>query len=280
MKKLIYITIVCIFALTFSSCYTLQKSMVGSLPPQDELSQIFDSIIQEGYSLFFSERANWVATDLVFEKYDMDKIGSSISWQPNDTEWHVVFFDTDNENSLLECHLYINSNKIVAIDSVRPITNQEKELLQRKETMINEAFTEYGNDMTFAPQSFGNPNIDIVRINDKLTRVYFLQGTIKQNIIPFGNDYSVDFDENLTPIAFRRYHRSLIDCPTIDKGEEVIMTYHTHLPDNPYITPTDICNFLLYSTESMKEFGVLSTAYGYMFIFNKDQRQIVFENIR
>ena len=254
--------------------------MSGSLPPQDELSQIFDSINQEGYSLYFSEQANWVATDLVSEKYDMEKIGGSISWQPNDTVWHVVFFDTDNENSMLECHFHINSNIIVTIDSVRPITNQEKELLQRKETMINEAFTEYGNDMTFAPQSFGNPNIDIVRINDKLTRIYFLQGTIKQNIIPFGNDYSVDFDENLTPIAFRRYHRSLIDCPTIDKGEEVIMTYHTHLPDNPYITPTDICNFLLYSTESMKEFGVLSTAYGYMFIFNKDQRQIVFENIR
>ena len=255
--------------------------MSGSLPPQDELSQIFDSIIQEGYSLYFSEQANWVATDLVSEKYDMEKIGGSISWQPNDTVWHVVFFDTDNENSMLECHFHINSNIIVTIDSVRPITNQEKELLQRKETMIYEAITKYGKEMTFAPQSFGNPNIDIVRINDKLTRIYFLQGTIKQNIIPFGNDYSVDFDENLTPIAFRRYHRSLIDVPTItDKGEEVKLTYHSHLPDNPYITPTDICNFLLYSPESMKEFRVLSTAYGYRFIFNKDQRQIVFENIR
>ena len=278
MKKHFIITVVCILALVISSCSTLQKRMVRPLPPQAELSQILDSITQEGYRLYFSERANWVATDLVFEKYDVDKLGSSISWQPNDTVWHVVFFDKNNENSLLECHFYINSNKIGTIDSVRPITILEKELLQRKETMLNEAISKYGKDMTFAPQSFGNPNIDIVCLNDKLTRVYFLQGTIKHNVIPFGNDYSVDFDENLTPITFRRYHRSLIDCPTkSEKGEEVKLVFHTHLEDNPYITPTDICNFLLYRPENMNEFWVMSSAYNCIFVFKRDQHQIVIQ---
>ncbi len=266
----------CLIVLAFSSCSSLRNTTPKNLPPLSEVSPILDSIVEEGYQLYYSERANWIATDLVFERYGMDELGRSITYQADNNLWTVCFFDKNNEKCLLECRFDIKSGNTVTLDSIRPISTFEKEQLQRKETMLNEAISKYGSELKFAPETFGNPNIDFVRMNDHLTRVYFLQGTIRHDVIPFGNDYSIDFDENLKPIAFRRYHRSLIDSPTKnDKGEEAKFLFHTHLKDNPFITPTDICNFLLYRPKNMDGFMVASEAYNCMFMFSVNQHRIV-----
>lgn len=168
----------------------------------------------------------------------------------------------------MECNFYNNSGLIDVLDSIRTITDFEKETLNRKNAMLKTAINNYGKELTYASKSYGSPNIDIVRINDTLTRLYFLQGTTQSNTIPFGNDYSIDFDENLNPIAFRRYHQSLIDCPTVnDNGSQAFFVMHSHLIDNPFITPTDICNFLLYRPESLESLMVFSTAYECYFVF-------------
>lgn len=276
MKRHLFISVLCFIALALSSCSTTRNGTSKKLPPMKEISPILDSIVEEGYQLYYSERANWVATDLVFEKYQPEQLGSSVSYQPDKDSWIVAFFDKNNENCLMECLFDNNSNQTAVIDSIRPVTDTEKEMLQQKQTMLDAAIRKYGSELSFAPESFGNPNIDIIRFSDKFTRLYFLQGTIQPNMIPFGNDYSIDFDENLTPITFRRYHRSLIQCPTKgEHGEEVRMIWHSHLKDNPFITPTDICNFLLYRPEDMLEFTVFSTAYDCMFTFSVFQRRIL-----
>lgn len=276
MKKYMVLLAFCLVGLAFSSCSSLRNTTPKNLPPLSEVSPILDSIVEEGYQLYYYERANWIATDLVFERYGVDELGRSIIYQTDNNLWTVCFFDKNNEKCLLECRFDVKSGNTVAMDSIRPASTFEKEQLQRKETMLNEAISKYGSELKFAPASFGNPNIDFVRMNDHLTRVYFLQGTIQHDVIPFGNDYSIDFDENLKPIAFRRYHRSLIDSPTKnDKGEEAKFLFHTHLKDNPFITPTDICNFLLYRPKNMDGFMVASEAYNCMFLFSVDQHRIV-----
>ena len=276
MKKNIFLSALCLIVLAFSSCSSSRKAAAKKLPPLSELAAVFDSIINEGYQLYYSDRANWVATDLVFEKHDREELGQSVSWKVNDSIWAVLFFDKEKVNCVFESRFNFYSNEFYTIDSIRPISNEEASLLERKDILIGKAISKYGNNMLFAPQSFGNPNIDIICINSQLTRVYFLQGTIQHNVIPFGYDYSIDFDENLEPIAFRKYHNSLIVCPTqSEDGADVKMTWHSHLKDNPYITPTDICNFLLYAPKNMNSFCVLSTAYGCYFTFLRDQRCIV-----
>lgn len=275
MNKNIFLSVLCLIALAFASCSSSKNTSLKKLPPPTELAAVFDSIINEGYQLYYSERANWVATDLVFAKHNEEELGHSVSLRLNDSIWTVLFFDRDNRNCVFESRYNIYSNDIITIDSIRPISLEESTLMERKDILINKAISQYGNNMVFAPQSFGNPNIDIISINDQLTRVYFLQGTIQYNVIPFGNDCSVDFDENLEPIAFRKYHNSLIACPTkSEDGADVKMTWHSHLQNNPYITPTDICNFLLYSPQNMDSFCVLSTAYGCYFTFSRSQRRI------
>lgn len=271
--KILKLTLaLCCAALFLASCSTLKK-----MPSSAQMQAINDSIVAEGFQLYYSERANWVATDLMFEKCDMANVGGSVTYQPDDNTWVVVFFDRDDENCVLEYRVSTLSDEAYVFDSIRPISEEERILWIRNNTLINKAIGKYGDKMQFASKSFGSPNLDIIEINDNLIRMYFLQGTIKHDLIPFGNDYSIDFDENLEPIAFRKYHNSLIAIPTKDNGEVVRMTMHSHLQDNPFITPTDICNFLLYRPKNMNSFSVLSTTYNCMFTFSLDQQQIFVE---
>ena len=60
--------------------------------------------------------------------------------------------------------------------------------------------------------------------------------------------------------------------PISNEGETAL---HSHLKDNPYITPTDICNFLLYHG-NMKETAVLSTALGGYIFYSAETHTATF----
>ena len=280
MKKImLWMACAVVVALLFSCSTTRNSSKISGLdrlPPTSELFTTLDSIVNEGWQLYFSERVNWIASDLVLEKFDMDALGGSVTWKPNDSVWAAVFYDNDAENCIFEYRYNFISNQEEAIDTARPISSAEQIEIDRKKRMIEQAVGKYADSLYFANESFGSPNIDIVRINDKLTRLYFLQGTVKSNVIPFGNDYSIDFDENLEPVAFRRYHRSLIAVQTkTEDGEKVETVMHSHLKDNPFITPTDICNFLLYRPKDLNMFFVYSTAYKCKFAYSLSLNKII-----
>jgi len=272
MKNVKLLLTLCCVAFGLASCSTLKK-----MPSTAQMQAINDSIVAEGFQLYYSERANWIATDLMFEKCDLANVGGSVTYQLDANTWAVVFFDRNNENCVLEYRTSTLGNEAYVIDSIRPISEVERTLWHRKNIILERAISKYGDKMLFASKSFGSPNIDIIEMNDRLIRMYVLQGTVKHDLIPFGNDYSIDFDDNLEPIAFRKYHNSLISIPTKEGGEEVRMTVHSHLKDNPFITPTDICNFLLYRPAGMNSFSVLSTAYNCMFTFSLDQQAIFVE---
>ena len=266
-------------AMLFSCSITRNSAKMSGLdrlPPPSELFATLDSIVNEGWQLYYSERVNWIASDLVLEKFDMDAIGGSVTWKPNDSVWAAVFYDSGAKNCIFEYRYNFVSNQEESMDVPRPISSLEQTEINRKKRMIEQAVDRYADSLYFANQSFGSPNIDIVRINSKLTRLYFLQGTIKPDVIPFGNDYSIDFDEKLEPVAFRKYHRSLIATQTkTEDGGKVETIMHSHLKDNPFITPTDICNFLLYRPEDLTMFFVYSTAYKCKFAYSYSLNQII-----
>ena len=66
--------------IALTSCGAKRDFAKHNLPPHEKVIAINDSIINEGWQLYYSERANWIATDLVFERYDMAQLGSSVSW--------------------------------------------------------------------------------------------------------------------------------------------------------------------------------------------------------
>ena len=49
------------------------------LPEPEVLFPTLDSIVNEAWQLYYSERLNWIASDLVMEKYSIDQLGGTIS---------------------------------------------------------------------------------------------------------------------------------------------------------------------------------------------------------
>lgn len=239
------------------------------------IQEINDSICAEGYNLYIAETINWVSTDSVLAHYHREDLGGSLIWQPTDTTWNAIFYDKEGENCIFELN-YSRINKTATISyEKRSITETEQNQINLKQTMLQNAMNNYGNQMRY-DEDCGNPNIEFIRINDSITRMYMLQGTVHSKTIPFGNDYSVDFDNEGNALCFRKYHNSLIAMNIEDKdGMEVQSVAHTHLRDNPYITPTDVCNFLLYRGP-LKECYILSPALDGYIIYDAESKSAKF----
>ena len=246
----------------FLECVKKKLSKTENAKTDPEVIQsINDSICAEGAVLYIAERLNWVSTDSVFARYHHEDLGGNLIWQPTSNTWSAIFYDKDKRNCIFELKLNTESGTYNLSYDIRPLTEEEQVQIKLKHTMLDNAFEKYGDQIKYN-EKIGNPNLDFVRINDNLIRLYVLQGTVHSNTIPFGNDCSIDFDNNGNPLCFRKYHQSLIAIKTVDdEGNKVVSVTHSHLPDNPYITPTDVCNFLLYRGE-LEDSYILSTALG------------------
>lgn len=259
MKKTILLTFATIISLGQFSCTTNKHTAKYYRSHPKELQIVLDSICTEGYNLYTAEYINWITTDSVLAHYDENSIGGNIIWQPTDSTWKSVFLNSNNENCIFELNYNIHNQSLTINYNMRPLTVAEQTLRESRETMLRKALSQFRDSLRYN-SNYGRPNIDFVQVNPKTTRMYILQGVEYPNIIPFGNDYSIDFDNDGNITAFRRYHNSLIAIPTVDEdGKPTSSVVHSHLKNNPFITPTDICNFLLYRG-SMKETMVLSTA--------------------
>ena len=238
----------------------LSKTETAKTAPE-VIQAINDSICAEGAVLYTVERLNWVSTDSVFARYRHEDLGGNLIWQPTASTWSAIFYDKEKKNCIFELKFDTKSGAHSLSYDIRPITEEEQVQIKLKDTMLDNAFEKYGDQIKYNDK-IGNPNFDFVRINDQLIRLYVLQGTVQPNTIPFGNDYSIDFDNSGNPLCFRKYHQSLIAVKTVDdEGNKVVSVVHSHLADNPYITPTDVCNFLLYRG-NLEDSYIMSTALG------------------
>jgi hypothetical protein len=259
---------------SFAECKD-DKPKKPKRPPLDVIQAKLDSICEEGYNLYHAERVNWMATDSVLSRYSQESIGGNIIWQPTKDYWGVAFFDAGLVNCVFELsYNKLNGKMIVSYDK-RPIREAERKRLEFKRLLFKNGLEKYGEQIGY-DKNCGGPNFDFVRINDNLIRLYILQGTVHHNTIPIGNDYSIDFDNEGNALCFRRYHKSLLAMKTVDdSGKPVETLLHSHTPDNPYITATDICNFLLYRG-GMASTTVISTALDGQIIYHADSKRCFF----
>lgn len=258
-----------------ASCSVHKRNVLTERPQPEQIQAALDSICAEGYNLFVAERVNWIATDSALAHCDENNLRGNIIWQPNSGMWSAVFFDREQKNCLFELVYDTRTGEERFFYEPRPLSEQEREQWELKGTMFDNAIKSYGDSLRYN-SDYGRPNVDFVRVDPNTIRMYILQGVERPNVIPIGNDYSIDFDNKGNTKAFRRYHRSFLPMSTVDEnGEKVATIYHSHLKDNPYITPTDICNFLLYRGE-MESTGVLSTALDGYIIYNAKDNSAVF----
>lgn len=261
MKKILFLAVA-----LFIGISSMAQEWPSRLPSLDEMNKINDSICQEARMLYRYELAGWNSSDLFFDNCrNQNRASGSITLLDGDT-LRVVYFDKNAMEVLYDYRISITSGEATTKDSVRPMDDKETSHLQRIMVLMDKIMTE---DIKIAnvPKDVASFNHDIIRINDSITRVYFIMGALQPRMIPFGNDFSVDFNNANEVVAKRSYHHSF--CPvTWEEGNPPVSITHSHTHDNPYMSPTDVCTFLLYGVPyGLKSFMVYSTAFQCYFLY-------------
>ena len=263
-KSLLLLSLlICSFSINASA-----KKKMNVFKLQAMMQPINDSILTEGYKLYCYEKAAWIGTDMVVAhcKY-MDDFEGVIVYEATDGKLHCIAYDKFHLQCLFD---YTHDENNTYSDVKRPLTEYEAKLVDMRLKMKQKCLE---TNMINMMESM---NTDLIPLPNNCYRMYWLTGTTKENVVPMGNDYSFDFDENLNIIKKTKYHNSFIPTKW-PEGKSVQTVMHTHLEDNPYMTPTDICNFLLYARDcyEIKEFEVISPALECVHFFNGQTNQIL-----
>lgn len=254
------------------------RTAYSKLPSQDELTTINDSILQEGLRLYTYEKLSWLASDLLAEHAAVDLTsirGSAVELGDNGKLTH---FYCRQDSVVFSCTLDLNDFSLSWDNTVRPMTDDDRDAVHFRSDIINRIIETYG-DSIYTIQD-GSINIDLIWLGTDNLRAYLLQGTTLNGVIPFGNDYYVDIDRDGNLIEFHRFHHSYIPIDIRQAGEntQVLEVIHSHTVDNPFFTPTDICTALLYAHDlyGMKSVCILSTVFvpSAIMTFNMDDMSI------
>ena len=254
------------------------RTAYSKLPSQDELTTINDSILQEGLRLYTYEKLSWLASDLLAEHAAVDLTsirGSAVELGDNGKLTH---FYCRQDSVVFSCTLDFNDFSLSWDNTVRPMTDDDRDAVHFRSDIINRIIETYG-DSIYTIQD-GSINIDLIWLGTDKLRAYLLQGTTLNGVIPFGNDYYVDIDRDGNLIEFHRFHHSYIPIDIRQAGEntQVLEVIHSHTVDNPFFTPTDICTALLYAHDlyGMKSVCILSTVFvpSAIMTFNMDDMSI------
>ena len=240
------------------------------LPLPENIDAALDSILQEGYTLYLYEKIAWVSTDEFIERIENKSGVRQIVFPSSENELSALFFRESDSTAVFSFKMDLEARAVTMEAEPRPLTDLEKGAIQLK-TILREKIEDSDIPISNNPDAAGDLNLEILPL-DGLIRLYLLQGTTLNGLIPFGNDITVDFDEDLNLVTWRREHNTFIPAK-FEPDEEIGMFFHTHVPDKPFISPTDICTFLLYGHDlyGMNTFSVLSTAFDRVFTFNAEE---------
>ena len=250
----------------------------SKLPSRDELATINDSILQEGLRLYTYEKLSWMASDLLAEHATVDLSSIRGSAVQLDDNGKLTHFYCRQDSVVFSCTLDLNDFSLSWDNTVRPMTEDDRDAVHFRSDIINRIIETYG-DSIYTIQD-GSINIDLIWLGTDNLRAYLLQGTTLNGVIPFGNDYYVDIDRDGNLIEFHRFHHSYIPIDIRQAGEntQVLEVIHSHTVDNPFFTPTDICTALLYAHDlyGMKSVCILSTVFvpSAIMTFNMDDMSI------
>ena len=250
----------------------------SKLPSRDELATINDSILQEGLRLYTYEKLSWMASDLLAEHASVDLSSIRGSAVQMDDNGKLTHFYCRQDSVVFSCTLDLYDFSLSWDNTVRPMTEDDRDAVHFRSEMINRIIETYG-DSIYTIQD-GSINIDLIWLGTDNLRAYLLQGTTLNGVIPFGNDYYVDIDRDGNLIEFHRFHHSYIPIDIRQAGEntQALEVIHSHTVDNPFFTPTDICNALLYAHDlyGMKSVCILSTVFvpSAIMTFNMDDMSI------
>ncbi len=245
-----------LFILLFSA------SLLGNA--QQSPTEQAQPIVHEGKLLYKSEMASWHGTDLFVEKYKTPTdIGGYISYTEGSYTKCVFYSKAENPSVLgtITFDSTFNIHNAVVDLGKRSLLPVEAGLRIMRETAINLMESD-----TFF-KSYKNTNFNIIPlIHDGEKRVYVLTGPQVSDVVIFGNDYLITFNEQNEVTSKKQLHKNILPMSygaKKDKDKEPFGAMHTHLPETgDFITATDICTLMLYSKfANWKTHVVVSSKY-------------------
>ena len=231
-------------------------------------------ILAEGLKLYQSERASWVATDLMLATtIDRSQIGGYLTYFRDDSVC-TVFWAKGSTGGvgtpLVGGYVFPSQDVRLETSRFQPVgafTATETRLFAVRQAALTA--------IKAAPDEFPVPartslNLDLLD-GPTGTRVYVLTGPKQGGAVPIGNDHLLTFDPAGRLTATERLHNSYLP---IGQGteKEIKELFHSHLPAHPYITATDICNSLLYQPPGCTQHVVMSQ--DYVSIFNLENKKL------
>ena len=278
MRRFVILLLLWLFIIPSASA---QQS--ATLPDAEELKAANDSILAEAYRLYLYEKLAWVLEDVMTDRQPAT-INEIAGWFPsqNDDEEVVkgIFFNKDKSKALFEASFDFKTSTATGEVVDRDLSPEEINMINVRETALFAVRKLDAEDLPSRPEDC-TFNIEIIPIDEDLYRVYWMLGTTKHGVIPFGCDFSYDCDSEGNIKGFRRYHKTYIPALLkMDDGSPVVSAVHSHLSFCPLIAPTDIALFLLYGYEAgMSGFKVVSTAYKCVFSFDPETYEITVEQL-
>lgn len=202
-------------------------------------------IAVEGENLYKSEMASWYGTDLALEKFPelRDEFGGYFSYTSGDSA--ICVFYSREEQAGVICTISFdetyNLGRAKIVHNRRTFTPQEEDLYEMRKIAVEAIRTD-----TFFKQ-YTNTHLNIIPlIRNNVRKVYVLTGPKVSDIVIFGNDYLLSFDEKNRLTGTRKLHKDVIVVNYSKEGDSAT-TAHTHLPETGrFITATDICTIRLY----------------------------------
>ena len=226
---------------TMWSIFFLLASLIVSA---QNLEKVAKEIKEEGVELYRSEMASWYGTDVFRANYNkMENVGG--------------YFSYIYEN-VPKCIFFSKNNKVLATISFPTNYNPKDAKLD----LTERDFTTIENDYFKIRQSareritsdtifkhYKNTNLNLVPIiKNNIKKVYVLTGPSENNVVVFGNDYLITFNDKDNIQIVEKLHKGIIVQNINDeKVGKTIGGAHSHVLENWLtITPTDICTLMLY----------------------------------
>ncbi|RZK01425.1 MAG: hypothetical protein EOO46_20335 [Flavobacterium sp.] len=215
---------------------------------QSKIEKLTKPIIEEGKKLYKSEMASSYGSDIFLEKYkEREKIGGYFSYTENATS-KCIFFSKGEQPKVIGTMSFddtFNLRTAKAELSERDFTELEFELY----TLRTKAMQALNSDTIFKQYKKTNLNL-VPLISNGEKKVYVLTAPKEVNVMIFGNDYLLKFDNGNNLVSRQRIHQDIIwteTDPKVGDSKQVVGGTHTHLPETgDLITPTDICTLMLY----------------------------------
>lgn len=249
-------TTILILKLIFTLLFTINitQNLLSHSLDKSAVIDKSDQIIEEGKMIFNLEVTSYSATEVFLSNFkgDKSKVGGYFSYFSKDKNQFInVYYNNETNGktpkiifttrySVEEKKSEINTESLKKEQVEREMTDYEKNLY-RMRTKTLELFSK---DTVI--KHYDNTSLNIIPMYyNGQYKSYIITIPRIEGIVVMGNDYLVEFDNNINITKRTKLHSDILP---VDVGNDKNrgITYHTHIKSTgDLLTPTDVAVLLL-----------------------------------